>query len=211
MGLLLLLVLTVCVATRAHWSAHRHGPASLRNEACNVRKSRDGFTLVSFARHTARGVTKDWSSCPLEILAPDLPVVSLPLLAYGYANTPRGIEVAQQFGAPGLQAAAAASINDLQSLRKKKKKVLCLSVLQNFLTRGLLFSTRHGTRFASIWGPNEPFGPVCWCQQHGGSERMCAGQCQRRRGKGHGFHHDKGPGLCVFERCSQGCCLCCRS
>ncbi len=69
----------------------------------------DNTTLVVFSRHTFRGISTNVA--PQKIFLRQYGVnVPIPSLSYGENATPRGLIIAEQFAAPGLQEAAALAV-----------------------------------------------------------------------------------------------------
>jgi hypothetical protein len=76
---------------------------------CQAIPGTDNTTLVVFARHTFRGISKKIG--PQKISLPQYGIdIAIPLLSYGEEATPEGLSIAEHFAAPGLQEAAALAV-----------------------------------------------------------------------------------------------------
>lgn len=72
----------------------------------------DNTTIVSFSRHTFRGVTKEIG--PQRIALKEYGIdLEIPLFSYAEDATPRGLDVAKNFAGRGLQDAASLAVKSL--------------------------------------------------------------------------------------------------
>jgi hypothetical protein len=82
------------------------------SSACGASAGKDDPTIVSFTRHTFRGAAQEMS--PQEIALKKYGIdVNIPLLSYAQDATPRGLDIAKQFGSEGLNKAAACAVRAL--------------------------------------------------------------------------------------------------
>jgi hypothetical protein len=82
------------------------------NGASGASAGQDDPTIVSFTRHTFRGVAKDVG--PQAIALKEYGIdITIPLLSYVEDATPRGLVIAKQFGSEGLNKAAACAVRAL--------------------------------------------------------------------------------------------------
>lgn len=77
----------------------------------------DEVTIVSFSRHTFRGITEEIG--PQKIALKEYGVeLKVPLLGYAEDATPRGLEIAKNFAPQGLQNLAVLAVNTLDEDKK---------------------------------------------------------------------------------------------
>ncbi|GEM_PF-4267301 len=76
----------------------------------SVNAATDGTKIVAIARHSFRGINKKVG--PQEIALEDygIPIKTLPILSWAEDSTPRGQEIARDYGGVGLQKAAEVAV-----------------------------------------------------------------------------------------------------